>query len=100
MSCRLEKPHLHLGSRHESIRNRQRKRDFAAVARRALYRNVAPVRFAYMTHQRQTEATALRVVHERIAGAIKLVEYLRLIATRNADTAVGDLQLHRSVIAK
>ena len=59
--------------------------------------HVPPVRPHDMANERQTQARALDVVHQRIATAVKLLEDFLLLAGRNADSMVADFQLHATV---
>ena len=52
-----------------------------------------------MTHQRQTESAALRVVHERIAGSIKLLKDSRLLVSFDADATIANFEFKHTLIA-
>ena len=57
------------------------------------------MRFSDVPHQRQSEATAFGVMHERIARAIKLLENFPLISSGDADAFVGNFQLYCAILA-
>src|SRR5205085_12022920 len=78
---------------------RQGECEFAAPSRRAFDFHLAAMRVRDMSNQRQAEPAAFRVVNERIAGAIKLLEDARLFVPVDADAAVGDLQLMHALLA-
>ena len=50
-----------------------------------------------MADQRKTQAASFRVVHQRISGAIELLEDFRLLSPRDADAVIRHLEFHRAV---
>ena len=79
--------------------DRQYDGEFAALARRAVHCNLAAVGLHDMAHQRKSQAAAFRVVHQRIAHAIELLENLLLLLMRYANPLVHHFQFYRAVVA-
>src|SRR5690242_14421570 len=48
-------------------------------------------------HQRKTQAASLCVVHQRVANAIELLENLQLLARRDADAMINDLEFYAAI---
>src|SRR5437667_1048018 len=78
---------------------RQSNDKLAALAGRALDRDLASVGADYVAHQGKAQAAPLRVVNQRVADAIELVEYLLLLAGWNADAVIDHFKLDRAVVA-
>src|SRR6185369_2910754 len=66
---------------------------------RALDFNVAPMRARYVTHERQSKPTALRVVHKRIARSIKFLKNPRLLVSLDPDTAIAHFEFEHTLLA-
>src|SRR3954447_5841198 len=79
--------------------DRQHDGELAALPRRAVNRNLAAVGGYDMAHQRQSESTSFRVVHQRITDAIELLKNLLLLLLRNPYALIHYFQLHRAVVA-
>src|SRR5262245_49223966 len=79
---------LGLGSAIGGPLERQDEREGAARAGRALHLGAAGVRLHDVLDQRQPEATALRLVHQRILRAIELLEDLALLVALDPDPLV------------
>src|SRR5262245_35684036 len=57
------------------------------------------MRARYVTHERQSEPAALRVMHERIASSIELVKDPRLLVPIDPDTTIAHLELEHTLLA-
>ena len=55
------------------------------------------MRLRNVLHQRQAQAAAFRVVYQRIARPVKLLEDLRLIVSPDANAVILHLELHHAV---
>ena len=55
------------------------------------------MRLRDVADQRKTQAASFRVMHQRISGAIELLENFRLLAARDADAVIRHLELYRAV---
>src|SRR5437588_9472011 len=71
---------------------RQRDDEFAAHARSALHDNLSIVGAHDVPYQRQAQAAAFGVVHQRVAHAIELFEDPGLLAAWYAHAVVNHLQ--------
>src|SRR5215216_4042154 len=52
-----------------------------------------------VTHKRQPQTASLRVMDQRIAGAIKLLENSRLFVPLDTDTTIAHFQFEQTLIA-
>src|SRR5207244_9415428 len=55
------------------------------------------MRLRNVADQRQAQAASFRVMHQRIAGPVELLEDLRLLAPGDADAVINYLELYRSI---
>src|SRR5215217_6029037 len=56
------------------------------------------MRTRYVTYERQSKPTALRVVHKRIARSIKLFEDARLLVPLDPDTTIAHLEFEHTLL--
>src|ERR1041385_3679228 len=71
----------------------------AAATGRTLNFNLTAMRMCNMPHQRQPQATAFRVMDQRIARAIKLLEDPRLFIPLDPNPAIAHFELEQRVVA-
>jgi hypothetical protein len=55
------------------------------------------MRVGNVAYQRQAQAASFRVVHQRVAGPIELLENLLLVTAGDADTAIHHFEFHDAI---
>src|SRR5712692_2499103 len=73
--------------------------ELASLAGSALHGYAAVMGLDHVLHQRQPQAAALGVVHQGIAGAVKLLKNLLMVFAVDADAAVLHLKAGGAVFA-
>src|SRR6185295_18607258 len=81
------------------IHERQGQCELAATSGCALDFDIATMRARYVTHERQSEPAALRVMHERIARSIELLKDPRLLVSIDTNTTIAHLEFEHTLLA-